>query len=95
MLMTGPTICDSRDGSCKYGCTPESGCSGETFRREYAKEHLQRLAEAVIKDAELYGLVVTIETEPTLPLRMGGHRMVASVREARKLAPTLTGGGDD
>lgn len=57
--------------------------------------HIEALAQAIVKDAETYGMVVTIETVPTQPLRMGGHRMVVHVREARKLAPTLTGGGDD
>lgn len=48
--------------------------------------HIEALAKAVVKDAELYGLVVTIECVPLEPLAMGNHHMVVSVREARKLA---------
>lgn len=32
MLVTGPTICDSRDGSCPHGCNTETGCRGLVVR---------------------------------------------------------------
>lgn len=46
-------------------------------------QHLRALAEAVVKDATLYGLVVTIECVPLEPLAMGNHKMVVNVRKAR------------
>lgn len=101
MVILGDKICDSTDGSCKYGCKPFEqggvGCTGETFRREYAQQHVLDMANAIIADAERYGLVLTIETVPTPgePLAMGNHVMVASVRPARVMAVPLTKGWDD
>jgi hypothetical protein len=91
MLQTGPKICDSTDGSCEYGCTRESGCSGKTFREKHALDYIQRMAEAVVADANRFGIVLTITTEPTQPLRMGGHEMVVETRRARELAPIIRG----
>lgn len=80
-------------GRCPDGCTNENGgCKGTVFRREHAVAYMRKLAEQVVGDAIRYGVVLTITTEPTLPLRMGGHQMVIDVRKARELAaPVLKG----
>lgn len=62
---------------------------------DMVREHIEALANALVRDATNYGVVLTIETVPLHPLAMGHHRMEVHVRDARKLAPTLTGGGDD
>ena len=45
---------------------------------------VQRAAEALIAEAKRLGLVVTIEQHPLLPLAMGHHETVATVRPARE-----------
>lgn len=82
MLRVGPTICDSRDGSCPHGCTPETGCSGAEMRR-IAPDYILEQAQRLIEEAKRHGVVLTIETEPRQPLAMGSYDMVASVRRAR------------
>lgn len=49
-------------------------------------DDLQACAEALVSRAAELGQVLTVEQVPTQPLRMGGHRTVVSIREARALA---------
>lgn len=59
---------------------------------ELRRAYIEAMARAVVQDAELYGLVLTIQTKPRVPLAMGHHEMVVDVRVARELAsPTIKG----
>lgn len=47
------------------------------------KEYIEQQLTDLITVAAFAGFVITIETVPTEPLRMGGFRMVGQVRQAR------------
>lgn len=49
-------------------------------------EDIERKLLILIALAEQSGYVVTIETRPTQPLRMGGYEMVGEVRKVRDTA---------
>lgn len=53
--------------------------------KEDRRAYIEALALALVHDAELYGVVLTIETLPTpgRPLAMGEHQMVVHARLAR------------
>lgn len=49
----------------------------------FTADNYQYLLNEMIKDALKDGVVLTIELQPTQPLRMGGYKMVGHAREAR------------
>lgn len=58
--------------------------------KELMQASLEREVAALIASAEAHGFVVTIETVATLPLAMGNHRMVGTVRVALAHQPRPT-----
>jgi hypothetical protein len=50
------------------------------------REEFEKVAGELIEQARKEGKVLEIYTEPIKPLRMGGYKMVSSVREARVLS---------
>lgn len=57
----------------------------ETLTKLCDAVDVKQLAEALIRQAADQGLILTIEQVPLLPLAMGHHRSVVTVRQARKL----------
>lgn len=47
------------------------------------QEHIQALAENLVKLADHFGFVVTIEQVPKQPLAMGNYTSIASIRKTR------------
>jgi hypothetical protein len=56
------------------------------FENIKTREEFEKVAGELIEQAKKEGKVLEIYTEPTKPLRMGGYRMLSSVREARVLS---------
>lgn len=54
--------------------------------RNHAIGVIRRAAEALVRDASLYGVVLTITQRPLLPLAMGNYETVVEVRPARVMA---------
>lgn len=49
--------------------------------KTFHAERIERALLSLLRDAAECGVVVTVETQPVPPLRMGGYVMVAHVRD--------------
>lgn len=85
MLQVVGEIC-SVTTCTRPGCNPMDGCQGHAVREimpTYIKEH----AEALVKEAEKWGFILTIEQRPVPPLKMGNFETTVSVRQKFKREP--------
>lgn len=48
------------------------------------ERYIMRKAQRLVQAAEVFGLVVTIETAPLQPLAMGNYRTLIAVRKRRE-----------
>lgn len=53
------------------------------FENIKTREEFEKVVSELIEQAKKEDKVLEIYTEPTKPLRMGGYKMISSVREAR------------
>jgi len=56
------------------------------FENIKTREEFEKVVSELIEQAKKEDKVLEIYTEPTKPLRMGGYKMISSVREARVLS---------
>ena len=52
---------------------------------EMVMKLIHQQALDLVERARFYGVVITVETEPRLPLAMGNYRMVVHTRASREL----------
>ena len=67
--------------------------AGGSADEAIAQSEILLQAAELLRRARLAGVVLTIELEPTQPLRMGGYEPVITVRPARVMASLADGGG--
>lgn len=84
MIRTVRQICHV-DTCTREGCSPENGCQGHVAR-EQAPENFLARAQHLVAEAAKLGVIITVEQRPLLPLAMGNHETVVSVRVARVMA---------